>query len=296
VQSAGIVAGLSRARHTVGAPSRYDCDELMKARSVAHLSDLHIGRDVATEAAARALGRAIGRAQIDHVILSGDVTHRGLLAELELFHDIFAPLLDRNRIIWVPGNHDRLGDDLHEIVRDGARVRVTRRTGLYIVAVDSTGPHNRRWVSSHGLLAPEDIDAIDHALAQAPENVLRIVTMHHHPLPLPGDSLAEQVTSWLGWPFCAELPNGGELLARIRGRCDLLLHGHRHVPSDQIFDDGVRPLRVVNAGSSTSLGFARVFPHDGAGRLGEPVWLMAPGVRDRRSNTRRPSGPPLYAA
>jgi 3',5'-cyclic AMP phosphodiesterase CpdA len=270
----------------------------MKQLNIAHISDLHIGRDLATEAAARSLCRAIEGAEVDHVVLSGDVTHRGLLAELELFHEIFEPIIDAGRMTCVPGNHDRLGDDLHDLLRDGARVRVTRRTGLYIVALDSTGPHNQSWLSVHGMLAPEEIDAVEDALEQAPEHAVRIVTMHHHPLPLPGDSLAEEVTTWLGWPFCAELPNGGELLARIRGRCDLLLHGHRHVPSDQTFDDDVRTLRVVNAGSSTALGFARVFPHDGAGRLSEPVWLMAPGARHRKVKTasERPSGPPLFAA
>jgi hypothetical protein len=85
-------------------------------------------------------------------------------------------------------------------------------------------------------------------------------------------------SSWMGWRFTAELERGQELLARIRGRCDLVLHGHRHVPYErQPFADA-RPVRVFNAGSSTELGRACIFTHMAGELLTEPTWLDALGV------------------
>ena len=53
----------------------------------------------------------------------------------------------------------------------------------------------------------------------------------------------------MGWRFTHELERGRELLARIRGRCDLVLHGHRHVPSAHtLFAGEPRPLGLYNAG------------------------------------------------
>jgi hypothetical protein len=52
-----------------------------------------------------------------------------------------------------------------------------------------------------------------------------------------------------------------------------VLHGHRHVPAELVLGRGTaRPLRVVNAGSSTGLGRTRLFLHQ-AGRLTGEAWL-----------------------
>ena len=54
---------------------------------------------------------------------------------------------------------------------------------------------------------------------------------------------------------------------RLRGRCDLVLHGHRHVPRARtLFADDARPLGLYNAGCTPALGRFRVFAHAG-GRL-----------------------------
>ena len=77
----------------------------------------------------------------------------------------------------------------------------------------------------------------------------------------------------VGLPWTAELQRGPALLHLLRGRCDLVLHGHRHVPAELVLGAAeARPLRVVNAGSSTDLGRHRVFSH-AAGRLTGQGWL-----------------------
>jgi 3',5'-cyclic AMP phosphodiesterase CpdA len=244
-------------------------------RSVAHVSDLHLGRDAATEQAARRLCAELVAARVDAVLVTGDLTHRGSARELAAFEEAFAPLLDLGRVVVVPGNHDRAGDDVGATLMLGSRVGVADLAGLHVVRVDSTAPHNRRLAAAHGLLDRRDIAEVRSALDEAPACALSVVMLHHHVLPLPPDDLAEKLSSWLGWPNAAELPLGRELLHAARGRCDLVLHGHRHVPSAvAAFPADARPLSVVNAGCSPDLGRARLFVHDD-GVLLRSGWIAA---------------------
>ncbi|MFP2926377.1 metallophosphoesterase, partial [Pyxidicoccus sp. 3LG] len=72
------------------------------------------------------------------------------------------------------------------------------------------------------------------------------------------------------WPW------GAELVTRVQGRCDLILHGHRHVPRERVLEEAAgRPLRIYNSGSSTELGRFRVFRHAAGRLLDEPAWCRS---------------------
>lgn len=244
-------------------------------RSLAHISDLHIGRDDATDEAARRLVGALLAARVDDVLLTGDVTHRGRLGELARFQSIFEPLLEEGRLAVVPGNHDRMGDDAAGDLMAGGRVAVLARPGLHVVRLDSTAPHNRSLLDGHGELTASDVAAVQAALREGRQGTLPVLMLHHHLLPLPEEDWAERLASFLGWPNAAELPRGRQLLGGILGRCGLVLHGHRHVPAEfHLTGPGVPTLRVVNAGSTTELGRARLFRHEG-GKLLWKGWLEA---------------------
>jgi 3',5'-cyclic-AMP phosphodiesterase len=246
-------------------------------RSIAHVSDLHLGRDRRTDAAARRLCASLVEARVDAVLVTGDVTHRGRRSELLAFEEAFEPLLSRGLVVVVPGNHDRAGEDAGAALMVGARVGVTSFPGLHVVRVDSTAPHNRSLLSPHGRLGHSDLADVDVALAEADGGSLTVLMLHHHVLPLPPDDLAEALSGWIGWPNSAELPEGPELLARARHHCDLILHGHRHVPSVLTpWPEDARTLTVVNAGCSPDLGRARLYRHDGATLL-EMGWLDPSG-------------------
>ena len=241
--------------------------------TLAHVSDLHIGRDDATDEAARRLVGALLAARVDDVLLTGDVTHRGTLAELARFESLFEPLLEEGRLAVVPGNHDRMGDDAAGSLMTGGRVAALSRRGLHVVRLDSTAPHNRSLLDGHGELTASDVAEVQAALREAPAGTLPVLMLHHHLLPLPEEDWAERLASFLGWPNAAELPRGRQLLGRILGRCGLVLHGHRHVPAEvHISGPGVPTLRVVNAGSTTELSRARVFRHQD-GELRWQGWL-----------------------
>lgn len=214
----------------------------------------------------------IALSDIEHIVVSGDITDHGRSRELDFFWHVMQPL--RDRLTVVPGNHDRLGDDLRDALMGGRRVQVDAKPGLYIVKIDSTGPHNRSWLNSQGKLLPEDIDDVEEALAEAPEDALRVVTLHHHPLPLPEDHLAERISSHFKLPFTEELELGWELVQTLNGRCDLILHGHRHAATTHSIEtSSARPTWIFNAGSSSALRKARVFTHRAGHCFGAPTWI-----------------------
>jgi 3',5'-cyclic AMP phosphodiesterase CpdA len=247
-----------------------------RVHRMAHISDLHLGSSHRTERAARALCRTLLEADVDQVLVTGDVTHRGRKSELDQFKDLFEPLIRRGCVMLVPGNHDRMTDDVSCDLMGGPRVQSSAHDGMFLVRLDSSAPHNRSLHRGHGEVSTQEVEMVESALSAAPHRLLRVVMLHHHALPLPVEDLFERVTCWLGLPWCAELKEGSSFVERLRGRCDLILHGHRHVPSSHHVP-GDQPLRIFNAGSSTGTRRIRIFRHSEGALVGEPEWLSAVG-------------------
>jgi 3',5'-cyclic-AMP phosphodiesterase len=260
---------------------------LLIRRSLAHLSDLHIGAGRKTAERAEALSQLLISSKVEHLVVTGDITHRGRRDELETFRRVFAPWISEGKLTAVPGNHDCLGDGIETEIMCGPRVVVRDSPGLHLVLVNSTGPHNRSLVKGHGMLTSADIDDIGRALDSAPAGVLSVVMLHHHVLPLPGENVVERLFTWVGWPYADELAAGRHLLDVLRGRCDLILHGHRHQPvTISLFEQESRPLTVCNAGSSTGLGGVRVFTHAAGQVLGMPSWHFVSGSAEAKAPAR----------
>jgi Icc protein len=250
--------------------------------TLAHVSDLHFGASQTNLERAREIVRALMIADVDHVVVTGDVTDGGRAHELAAFHRTFAPLLERGRVTVVPGNHDRLGDDAGASFMSEKRVDTVQIPGAFLIRVDSTAPHNRTSVvAGHGDVCERVLDEISDALDQAPAGVLVAVLLHHHPVFLPEEGWLERLSRMVNLPFTLELTLGDEILRRALGRCDLVLHGHRHRPSAKILaPSGPRPLRVYNAGCTTARRGMNVFSHAAGALDGEPRWLQV-GSSDR---------------
>ncbi|HEY1086037.1 MAG TPA: metallophosphoesterase, partial [Archangium sp.] len=197
---------------------------------MAHLSDLHLGERPENAHAARALVHSVLHERIDHVVVTGDVTHSGTIAEYEQWLEIFEPLLLRKRVTVVPGNHDRTGDGVAELLSDELRVSADARDGLFMVCIDSTAPHNRVAFRSHGELGEQMLASVDEAMRLAPVGATSLVLLHHHVLPQPVEGVGEWIADRMGWPHASELALGPELLRRVRGRAELVLLHHHVLP------------------------------------------------------------------
>jgi 3',5'-cyclic AMP phosphodiesterase CpdA len=251
---------------------------------IAHLSDLHIGLNVRVDEAADRVSKLLGHLHVDHILVTGDITHRGRRAEFHRFQDIFLSHISAGRLIAVPGNHDRLGDDLEKVFMFGERVQVFETPHLYVVKLNSTGDHNRNWLFGQGLLTVEDVETVHDAFISAPADKLSVLMMHHHPLPLPEDGMPERLTTWVGLSTSLELELGEEMLNQLKGKCDIVLHGHRHLPSEHLFrHPHGRSLMVYNAGSTTLLQGFRVLEANGSA-LTSAQWVSLPQAHAGRKN------------
>lgn len=245
----------------------------MASRTIAHVSDLHLDGSPKSSAAAAAICGALHANNIDHVIVTGDVTHHGRHAEFEQFKKFFSHLAEAGRLTIVPGNHDRLGDGVARHIMRETRVDVARTDGLHLIRVDSTGPHNHSIFAGHGKIDENVIAETESAVSRARPADLVVVALHHHLLPLPEDMFIEKLASWFKLPVANELRLGQEFLNRLRGKCDLILHGHRHMPMEASFTDNERALGLYNAGSTTELGRFRVFKHESGRLICPPEWV-----------------------
>lgn len=189
-------------------------------RRIAHISDLHFGRDV-PELVAGVLAdiRAI---RPDVLVVSGDLTQRARSQEF-IAARAFLDELPMPRVV-VPGNHDLpLFDVLRRML--APRERFRRLVGsddapfyadreVAILGLDTTDP--LRW--KDGEVSRAQARLVREAFAKVGPETFRVVVTHHPFLPPSGD------------PSPAIVHGARRALAAVE-ECgvDLLLAGHLHV-------------------------------------------------------------------
>jgi 3',5'-cyclic AMP phosphodiesterase CpdA len=187
--------------------------------TIAHISDLHFGRE--DPPVAEALLAELSLRAPTLVAVSGDLTQRARPRE---FRAVRA-FLDRlaGAVLVVPGNHDvPLFDVLARFARPLADYRryVTgdlspffHREDLAVMGVNTA----RSWTFKNGRISLEQIDGIRARLAALPPRVFKVLVTHHPFLPLAGD------------PDPAVVGRGLlALQAAESAGVDLLLAGHLH--------------------------------------------------------------------
>lgn len=185
---------------------------------ILHVSDLHFGRNERPESI-DALARLIEEVEPELVIVSGDLTHRGLRSQHEraaaFLRGLGLPLLA------IPGNHDipytfpkRFTKPWLEFERQWNETEpVYRSDALLVVGLNSVRP----WRHQSGRLRPRQIDRARELLGGAPDGVLRVVVFHHHLLGAPWRSRKKPVA------------RRNEVLAGlVDAGADLILAGHIH--------------------------------------------------------------------
>ncbi len=191
---------------------------------IAHISDLHFGRDV--QPVTEGLLASLDTLQPDLIIISGDLTQRAKTTEFEAGHD-FLRRLQQPRFI-IPGNHDlttwnvlerfaypwrkwkqHITTDLEPIMQTdtfmAVGVNTARRMGLYL-----------DW--SRGRISRRQIRYVQNMLQGVPEDCLRLVVAHH-PFWLPDASMSR---SLIGGREAA-------LQGFSAAGVDLILGGHVHL-------------------------------------------------------------------
>ncbi len=188
-------------------------------RRLAHLSDLHFGRE--EPVLVRALTDDLQRLQPDLTVVSGDLTQRARRAEFRAAA-AFLDALPGARLM-VAGNHDiPLYDVIHRVLDPLGRFRRYLASDLdpffadeeiAVLGLNTARPS--RW--SDGRVSDRQIDTIRDRFASQPGGVFKAIVTHHPFVPEPGD------------PSPARLERAGEALAAGE-MCgvELFMAGHLH--------------------------------------------------------------------
>jgi 3',5'-cyclic AMP phosphodiesterase CpdA len=212
----------------------------------------------------RAVAREIGRLDVDHVVVTGDLTNLALESEFELARDLFERDLglDPSRITVVPGNHDLytrgsltsrrferffgtwLESDLPELAIDVGAGRfpvVKLRDEVAIVSLSSAVP--RLPLVAAGELGEAQLQALRRVLAHPEVAARTLVLALHHPA----------VHSWSRLKVHLEgLRDATDLVAELQSVSrGMVLHGHLHRRIQRPLHTGGGKLIQVGATSAS---------------------------------------------
>lgn len=216
-------------------------------KTLAHISDLHFGRE--DPLVAEALVSALATQPPDLVVVSGDLTQRARRKEFAAAV-AFLARLPRPQLV-VPGNHDI---PLFDVVR-----RFTSPLGRYrrYLHADRFPAFDdgelavlgmctaRRYLWKDGSVDPSQLEAIHHAFADKRDRALRVLVTHHPLVPRPGADHPAIVTR--GHQATAAAAAAG---------VDLLLAGHLHLGSVsdlRTAREGGHDVIVAQAGTAVSV-------------------------------------------
>ncbi|PAP78798.1 hypothetical protein BSZ37_15315 [Rubrivirga marina] len=205
--------------------------------TLAHLSDVHFGR-ISDERVVDALVAEVNDADLDLVVVSGDLTQRARTKEFKaaraMLDSFEAP------VIVVPGNHDVRAwwhNPFDRLWRSSKRYRkyiaedVTPQFAVEgLAAFGLNSAHG--WTIKGGRIRPEHVDEMEAFFDRQPADVFRVLTVHHHLLLL--DGLGNH-----------DISHGARLAleAARRARVDLVLCGHLHTSH-------VAPVELAPAGDA----------------------------------------------
>ncbi|HET8528931.1 MAG TPA: metallophosphoesterase [Gaiellaceae bacterium] len=189
------------------------------AARILHVSDLHTGTREDPEVEA-ALGALLARVDVELVVASGDLTHRGLREQHERAHRFLTSF--GLPVLTVPGNHDmpytfpaRFTRTYAEFTRLWGELEQTHSSpALQVIGLNSS----RRFRQQGGALHREQLERAALRLRDAPEDAYRVVVLHHHMIGAPWRAARKRPVS-----------HRNEVLrSLVAAGAELILAGHIH--------------------------------------------------------------------
>ena len=251
------------------------------------ISDTHFGTE--QPPVLRALARLVQQQQVDHVLLSGDITQR---AREEQFAAARAWLdtLPVQRTVALPGNHDislfrlwqrvlqpyRLFQQYFPTPFDDDGVVQWQLGRIALVGVRTT----RRYRHVQGEISSRQVANVSKRLRALPDHLLRLVAVHQPVMVVEDEERKNLVLG--GREACAQWRQDGALG---------VLGGHIHEPFVELVPplaSDVPPLWAIQSGTAVSNRIRDDFPNsvnllrpalpgrDPVGRLHNPLQLEQP--------------------
>lgn len=214
---------------------------------ILHASDLHFGK--AYSATIESFLHEIERQRPDLVVLSGDFTQIGSIAEYRAAKDFIARITAP--VFTVPGNHD--------IPRFGAWERFTDPFGRYrkfisplvdsvyeddssvIVGINTARPILPHWNWANGMISAEQVEFVHRQFRHAPNEKARIFVCHH-----PLVNIRNAPIDTVVW--------GSTDMMKIleEQQVDIVLTGHIHHASILTYETRRGPVMVGSASATST--------------------------------------------
>ncbi|HUT57907.1 MAG TPA: metallophosphoesterase [Phycisphaerae bacterium] len=219
----------------------------MREFTVVHVSDLHMTAhgDAKCDVLASSIENQFATGYYPAprlLVVTGDVVSSPTVSSLKRAARVLECLRHRlsDHVLVVPGNHDakRIAGNLWRSDRYKPFFGVDRsllvgEVGVHVVGVDSTSA-----TFAKGGIAMSEYDAIHQTVLSEEseslspmqrEGLLRVLALHHHPLPLPAGEGHRVLGVVRDEPFMVLENSARFLRAAIRCNARIVLHGHRHV-------------------------------------------------------------------
>jgi 3',5'-cyclic AMP phosphodiesterase CpdA len=232
--------------------------ELANKRLLGFLSWRQRRRHVHRPEVLTSLIEDLGRQRVDHIAITGDLTHIGLPSEIDEARSWLARIGTPERVTLIPGNHDAYaplgpekswemqwpaylaGDEPAppRLLRFPDHFPTLRRRGpLALIGLCSAQPTAPLLAS--GELGAAQLGRLEQMLRDTGrERLCRVVLVHHRPT--------------VGEALRRALQDGSRLRDVIsRAGADLVLHGHSHRTVYSQIGGGTRPIPVVGVRSAS---------------------------------------------
>lgn len=199
--------------------------------TIAQISDLHVGSPHFVPNLMHHVLSEVDELEPDAVLCTGDLTNDGLAGEYKAAAAYLSQI--RQPLHVVPGNHDSRNVGYVHFEELFGQRRWSADVGpVRLVAVDSSEPD-----LNEGRVGRENYEWIRESFDCAAE--LRIFTLHHHLIPVPGTGRERSTTQ-----------DAGDLLELLLAAgVDLVLTGHKHVSHVWRLEH----LYIATAGTASSL-------------------------------------------
>jgi 3',5'-cyclic AMP phosphodiesterase CpdA len=216
-------------------------------RVIAHLSDLHIGKDLPRSG--EVLLRDLQRLNPDLTVVTGDLTGRALLRQFRRAEAYLQRLPQPSMVI--PGNHDVPVALAHRLIAPLARYKYYISKQLFPVHIDRKfcvlGINTARSIAiDAGGFSGKQIRQADRIIRAFPKDAVKIV-LTHHPFVKPPGILRFRFRRLA--THCEQVLRSFE-----RSGVDLILSGHFHKPYvvdvRRFYTSLRRPIIHAQAGSA----------------------------------------------
>ncbi len=203
---------------------------------IIQISDVHFGeKNFSHELKNNLLGQ-LENENPDLVIVSGDLTTNGYPHEYEEAAAFIDQLRSITKTYVIPGNHDARNVGLlhyESMIGNRKFVHIDNDGEYAVIGLDSSEPD-----INDGQIGIDQMEWLKTQLEKIPEHMGKIVTFHHHLMPIPQTGRERNI-----------LLDSGDLMRLLTDNgVDLVLNGHKHVPNVWM----VEKMVTLNSGTVTT--------------------------------------------